>query len=323
MWRRQQEVSSGFEAIGRETQRHFEAAIREDTKFSAAHSYFANYLLGVLGESRPAGEVVPRARELVDKALELNPNSSDAHTARGNLSFQADLDWTRAEAEFQQAIALNPSSSTAHFWYAYLLSALQRFEESRKQYRAAIDLDPLWLLPRFNLASTFCYTGELETAIDLGEKLAEDFPDSLILRVGLAWVYALAGRAGDAVGLVEPMAADSSLSVRTMRCRILGLLGRPEEARALLADWERGRLPRHLSLTTAAIAYAICGQADRALVTLERDYQEGDKTLWSEYQDPQFDPLRDDPRFVAMLRLMNLPTTLRRRRQELPVVPTP
>ena len=316
-FRRYMEVSTGSEAIEREAQKHFEAAIREDPNFSAAYSYLANHLLSVLGTFRPASEVIPRARELVASALELNPNSSDAHTARGNLAFQADLDWVRAEAEFQQAIALNPSSSSAHFWYAYLLGTLQRLEEARKQYRSAIDLDPLWILPRANLAWTFFLAGDLETTILSFEKLVEDFPDSLSLRGELAWAYVLAARSNDAVKLVEPITATSDLALRLIRCAVLAVLGRPEEARTLLAEREEGRLREYLPLITTAQFYAAWGEAERALAILERDYREGDKTLWNTYQGPAFDPIRENPRFVALLRTMKLPTTLRRR----PMIP--
>ena len=54
------------------------------------------------------------------------------------------------------------------------------------------------------------------------------------------------------------------------------------------------------------------GSKERALALLERDEREGDRTLWNCYQDPFFDPIRGDPRFVALLRQEGLPTTLSR-----------
>ena len=311
-FRRHFEASSGFESRDQEVQRYFDAAIQEDPKFGAAYSYLANHLLGVLGMYRSAKEVVPRARELVARALELNPNSPDAHTACGNLAFQADLDWVHAEAEFQQAISLNPSSSTAHFWYAFLLGILQRFEESRKQYRAAIDLDPLWILPRCNLASSFFRTGDFESLTAAFEKLTREFPESLACRMSLAWSYSLVGRTGDAVGLVEALPAATDLAARATRCDILALLGRTGEAQALLADWEGGRLGEYFPLTQIAGFYAICGAPERALAVLEQDYREGDHTLWNAYQSPEFDSIRTEPRFVALLRAMKLPTHIPR-----------
>ena len=300
------------EEVDREAEKYFEEAIQKDPQFSAVHSYLANHLLGVLAITRSAREVLPRARELVARALELNPNSSDAHTAAGNLAFQADRDWTRAEAEFQQAIALNPSSSTAHLWYGYLLWVLQRFDEAKKQDLAAIELDPLWLLPRIQLVMAHAFSGDLGGAITLLEKLdgsTATLPPSVTRS---RTTMRSTGRADDALKLVEAWAGASDLETRANRATVLALLGRPEEGRALLAEWEAGRWPRYLALADVAGAYAFLGYTEKALALLERDCRDGDKVLWNAYQDPHFDPIRDDPRFVAMLRTMKLPTTLAR-----------
>jgi adenylate cyclase len=296
----------------REAVRCFEAAIREDPQFTAAYSYLANHLLASGGLTRPAREVFPRARELVAKALELNPNSSDAHTARGNLAFQADLDWTRAEAEFQQAIALNPSSSAAHMWYGYLLWVLQRFAEAKKQNLAAIELDPLWRLPRVQLGVDYEDSGEYDAAIGVWKKMGESFGDILLVRGRLAWAHAFAGRVDEAVKLVEPLERATDQYSRTIRSGVLAYLERPEELRALVRDWEAGRSTEYVSPVARAGYYAQLGEKEKALELLEQDCREGDKALWARYLEVFFDPIRDDPRFVAMIRAMKLPTKLGR-----------
>ena len=322
-FRRCSEGFAGIDALDRETEKYFDAAIREDPQFSAAYSYLANHLLAVLGQTRSARDVVPRVRELVATALALNPDSSDAHTALGNLVFQADLDWPRAEAEFQQAIALNPSSSTARFWYAYLLGVLQRFDEAKKQYRIAIDLDPLWLLPRTNLAWIHAESGDIDATIASLEKLSEQFGEIPFLRIGLAWAHACAGHADDALRAVVSSAAATDPTSRLFRSAVLAVLGQPAEARTLLAEWEAGQLGTYLSPSVVAGFYAIWGDPERALSLLEGDYREGDRTLWNVYQGAQLDPLRGEPRFVALLRAMNLPTGIPTRRMLSVVRPDP
>jgi len=309
------------EKADREAERYFDEAILEDPEFSAPLSYLANHLLGVMGITRSGKEILPRVRELVARALELNPNSSDAHTAAGNLAFQGDLDWTRAEAEFQQAIALNPSSSTARAWYGYLLGTLQRFDEAIKQDLVAIELDPLWLMPRNQLVGAHTCSGDLDGAITLLEKMSDAFRDAPRIRNSLAYHYALAGRADDALKIVEPWAGATDLDTRALRATVLAILGRPEEGRGLVAEWEAGRWPQYISLPSVAGAYAFWGETDKAVALLERDFREGDKVLWSVYQDPNFDQMRDDPRFVAFLKEMKLPTHLARSRFAFPAKP--
>jgi hypothetical protein len=94
---------------------------------------------------------------------------------------------------------------------------------------------------------------------------------------------------------------------------VLAGLGQREEIRDLLKDWEAGRWHSYLSLAEMACAYTAAGDYDKALTLLERDCQEGDRVFWTYYQIPFFDPIRDNPRFAALLQAMKLPTTLSRR----------
>jgi adenylate cyclase len=295
-----------------EAVRLFEEAVREDPQFSAAHAALANHLIGTLGVTSHAKDVIPRAREAVARALEGNPNSSTAHTACGNLAFQGDLDWARAEAEFQQGIALNPSSSNARFWYAFLLSALQRHNESIRQYRAAIELDPLWPLPQFNLAADYAVTGDMDTGIATAEQLLRTLGDSTSSRALLAWLYAVQGRDEEATRLLEPKSEFSRYRLRMFRSAILGYMGRVEELQAFVSEFESGGASEYLAPVDWASTYAILGNREKALDLLEEDYRSGDRTFWNTYQDFRFDTIREDPRFVALLRSMNLPTTLKR-----------
>ncbi|HLM91917.1 MAG TPA: adenylate/guanylate cyclase domain-containing protein [Thermoplasmata archaeon] len=308
----------GSLAADQEAVNYFEDAIREDPQFSAAYSYLANHLIAVMGITRSGKEVFPRARELVVKALELNPNSSDTHTAQGNLAMQMDLDWRRAEAEFQQAISLNPSASVPHFWYGFLLGVLQRFDEAKQQYLMAIGLDPLWLLPKLNLLGTYEMSGDLESTIALGEKLNKNLSGNPMVRSALAWAYVLSDRMDDAVRVVGSLEGPSDLTSRILRSGFLAILGKPEEARALMKDYEEGRIPGYVPPVMAASFYAIWGEKEKALTLLERDFIEGDRTLWSFYQSELLDPLRDDPRFIAILKDMNLPTAIPAHRAKMP-----
>ncbi len=288
---------------------YFEEAIRADPGFSAAYSYLGTYLISVMGISRPGREVFPRARELIAKALELNPNSSDAHTAAGNLAMQADLDWKRGEVEFRRAIELNPSSSVAHFWYGNLLCPLQRYEEATREFDLAVELDPLSFAPRLSQATTCRFTRPAEVAIALSEKLLEDFPTSPTARGVLAWAYAHAGRLEDGLRTIEPLAGAPDWHTRTVRAGFLASVGRTEEIRAMLAEYERDPGAHYVPAHVLAEVYAELGEDEKALSVLERDFREGDRTFWACYQSEEFGRLRSHPRFIELLRSAGLPTS--------------
>jgi len=295
-----------------DVEKQFEDAIRRDPRFSAAYSALATHLIATAGITRPASALFARARELAPKALELNPNSSDAHTAYANLLMQSDRDWARAEGEFQQALELNPSSSSAHLWYGYLLDTLQRFPEAKKQTLAASDLDPLWSLARVQLIAVHDHAGELEAALELRQKLTERIRESKFARWDLAFGYARLGHTREALELLPSPKEVVDFSSQGYRASILALLGRPEEFRQLMRDWEQGRFPVYVQDPMVAGGYAMIGETEKAFELLEKDSREEARVLWASYQDIAFDSIRDDPRFLAMLRELNLPTTISR-----------
>jgi len=301
------------EKVVRDTPEYFDQAIRADPKFSAAYAYLANHLLALMGESVPMKAVVSRIRALAAKSLELTPDLADAHTARGNLAMQADRDWRRAGAELRRAIALNPSSSVAHLWYGNLLSfILQRHSEARKQLRTAIDLDPLWLLPRICLIWAEADAGDIASAVSDCEHTARLFPDNSAIRVSLAWCYAFAHRDREAFELVAPMVTPPAQAVFLNPIGVQAYLGRTESARAMLTDWEAGRLRGYVPRPNAAAFYALIGEGNVALGLLEREFREPEFCNWGDYQGPWFDSIREEPRFVSLLRRLNLPATLSR-----------
>lgn len=297
----------------REAWSDFETAIQRDPQFAEAYAYLANHLLGAAEDALPAKEVIARIRELVAKALELAPHLPDAHTAQGNLAAQADHDWRRAEVEFRRAIVLNPSSAVTHFWYGSSLSFfLQRHEQATKEFRTAIELDPLWLYPRLNLIWTHVDAGHLASAMSECETTAQLFPDSAAVRVALAWCYALANRDREALKQVETVAASRALSVFRNPIAVLAYLGRTEDARSLLADWEANHLEGYFPPTNVAAFYALVGDGDTALCLLEQKLREDGFLFLGDYQGAWYDSIRADPRFVSLLRRLDLPTTLSR-----------
>ena len=308
-------ISSSPE-LDQEAVSHFEKAIQEDPRFAAAHARLANHLITSGGSTRPWTDVVGWARDLASKALELDPNSSEAHMAQGNVALQADRDWNRAEAEFQQSIALNPSNSLARSWYALLLEILQRHGEVKKQLQAAIEQDPLNIEHRVFLVNAHWAAGELGAAETLLERLVKDFPvhANAWSREGLALLYAWTGKSSDAMRMIEPLASATDVGSRLYHAQFMALMGRPEEARALLAEWEAGRFAERLMVGNLGELCACMGDYERALALLERSARQGEPALPFHYEDAEFDPIRDDPRFVALLRELNLPTTLARPR---------
>jgi adenylate cyclase len=287
----------------------FEEAVRLDPKLTVAYSHWAHAYALALGESVSLREGYPQARRLVAQALELDPNSSDAHLAAASVAFQCERDWAKAEAEFQRAIQLNPSNAFALGWYGILLLVLQRYDESIRMAGLAMQLDPAASDLHFFSSLAKVLSGRADEAV--GEATAYFEPRGTPrdhLRLALLLLHA--GRLADsrrALAKVAVVPDEADVQLRVYHAAVSALQGDPTFARRLIAAVAGNEFRGYLSGSRLAELYSATGDVDATITTLERDQREGDNTLFWEYQFATFEPLRDDPRFQSLLRAIRLP----------------
>jgi adenylate cyclase len=290
-----------------EAVRHFEFATRLDPTLAEAYAAWANLYVIVSGDEVPMREVMPRARALAQQALEISPDLSEAHSALGNIALQFDHDWELAETEFTTAIALNSSNVTAYRFYAMLLATLGRYDEAKQVLRRAIQLDPGGS-DQMALAFAEVQTGN----IDVGVRMAEEsgghrHRESIGRRSYLGLVYLEAGRRADALRVADAPSEGEDELERFDSALLDAMLGRPDAARQVAEEAERGESKSYTSSAHLAMLYSALGERERALDLLEQDDREGDAILWLYHRRKFFDPIRDDPRFVALLEKYRIP----------------
>ena len=108
---------------------------------------------------------MPRARTAALKALQIDPNLSEAHTALALIVQNYDWDWKTAEKEFRRAIELNPNYATAHHWYAEHLTWQGRFDEAMQESERARVLDPLSLIIAADNGAILYFSRKYDRAI--------------------------------------------------------------------------------------------------------------------------------------------------------------
>ncbi len=290
----------------REAERCFEEATKLDPNFAEAYAAWANLYVLASGDQVPMREVMPRARELAARAIELDPDSADAHAALGNIALQFDHDWTRAEFEFERAIELNPSNVTAYRFYGLFMMAQERFDEAKELFRREVRLDPAGAGSGL-LAWAEFEGGHFDAALRELENEVTDHPDRVGTHTMLGILYFARGRTDLADREAAVPLGDASEVVRFDHALLEGLLGRPEEARAILAAVDRKGWGDYLGPGYLAMLHSAIGEKGRALDLLELDYREGDALLWLWYRGVYFDPIRSDPRFLALLRQYGTP----------------
>jgi adenylate cyclase len=298
--------STMSEAGPEEAFRWFERATTLDPSLADAWAAWANLYVIAAGDYFPFRDVMPRARELAARALELDPDSSDAHATLANIALQFDNDWTAAESEFQTAIALNPSNATAYKFYGTLLVALDRVDEAKQAFRHLVRLDPSGH-HRGGLAWAELAAGNLEAALKYlkDEDRHDGHPAHHAVMRGLFFVEA--GHLDEARKEIDNAPSPENDDERFDQALVRAMLGTPAPARAILKEIAAGGLKTYISSAHLAMLYGALGENEKALELLEKDFREGDHILWLHYRASFFDGIRSDPRFLGMMREMGLP----------------
>ncbi len=251
----------------------------------------------------PPVEVLPKARAALVRAIELDESLAEAHAGIAYIRAYYEWDWRVAEQEFKRALELRPGYADAYFSYSRFLASRGRLDEAIAQIGRAMELDPLSLPLQANRALLNYFAGRYDTArTELGDILKTDSSD-VLARWGLALVAEQQGRPDEAIALLEPISA-TSLNRKSSLGHAYGIAGRAAQARSVL-DTLRARAARsYVPSYYFALVHLGLGERDPALQYLERAYQERSTVLAYLRIDPRLAPLRDHPRFVALVRRM-------------------
>ena len=248
------------------------------------------------------------AKEAALKAIELDPNLAEAHTSLAFTAFLHDWDWPVAERRFKQALELNPQYPLAHHWYAEFLNEMGRFDEAMNEIRRAQSLDPMSVLIHRDIGwHLFCQRRYDEAIAQLRETLTLD--------AGFAAARTLLARALSAKGLhrdalhelEQTRHAISPSTYLSFRGYIDAAAGDRSNAVAAIAELRQLSGSAYVSPYYLALIHTALGQSADALTELERSHAEQDSTLVTLSIDPRFDPLRDEPRFKALVARMQFP----------------
>lgn len=137
---------------------YYEKAISNDSTFALAYAGLAGawYGLSSWGWHQPYLEGIGKARDYSNKALEIDPDCSEAHIVKGLCFFYPDRKFKEAENEFLRSIQLNPNSSSAHQAYAQLLMITGPIRKSREHMDRLMELEPYFWVAH-NLDSWIYY----------------------------------------------------------------------------------------------------------------------------------------------------------------------
>lgn len=288
---------------------NFQQATEMDPHYAPAFAALADsYTLLTAYTSVSATLYMPQARAAALRALELDQNLAEAHTALALIVQNHDWDWQTSEKEYRRAIELNPNYATAHQWYAEHLMWLGRFDEALRESERARQLDPLSLIIASDHGALLYYSRHYDRAIEQFRTVLRKDPN--FGRAGSVLTFAYVEKA-----MFSQALANAEISRRffgdgpgywSPRAYIYGRAGQLEQAGRELEKLEK--VSRHESQSPAVMLWAHLGMGNKeeALADLEKAYSEHLGILATLKVEPAFDPLRSDPRFQDLLRRVGL-----------------
>jgi serine/threonine-protein kinase len=282
---------------------YFNQAIERDPTYALAYTGLADAYYNLSNLHLAPREAMPRVREAAQRALALDDSLSAAHTAMGLVLVWYDWNFPKGEQEFQRALALNPNDVDAHLRYGDFLVAMGRFDAGIAEKRRAVELDPLSINPSWDLTRAYYYAGRYDESIEQGKRTQEldrNFPYVYYLEAQIA------NRRGNpqrAVALMQralDLGGRNTLLVATWGY-INARIGNRQEALNAMAEL-RAKSSKYVLPLFLARIHAALGEDDQALDYLERVYADrSESVVWLKV-DPSFEPLRNDPRFLALLK---------------------
>jgi eukaryotic-like serine/threonine-protein kinase len=283
----------------------FEEAVKLDPNYAPAFSglsdayLWAGYNEGVL----TAAEAKPKAKAAAEKAIQLDDTSAEAHTSLATFKLFYEYDWAGCESEFRRAFALNPNYAFAHDQFGLGLAFQGRLDEAYAEGKRASELDPLSpQIPLDNLIG-LVWQGKYQAAAEEVKRAEELDPGYFFAHWGYGWLGIEAGKPGDAIPeLRKAKAMESPAFVTAWLGYAYGASGDRTHALAEIEDLKKRSLHGFVPPFNLAIVYLGLGDRQHALDYLERAYAASSQWMGWLKNDRIFNPLRSEPRFVALMR---------------------
>lgn len=288
---------------------YFKQALEKDPNYALAYSGLADAysLLGEFG-SGPPQETFGRARDYAEKAIALDDSLADAHLSLGIVKLFFDWDLAGAQRELERAKQLNPNNAQVYHFYGHYLEISGRLTEAIAETKRGVDLDPTNLILNNELALAYQFAGKYDEALVQYRRTVEMDPSFTHSAESIAGVYEELGRFGDALAelnKLKPVLKDDPGFLGDLGY-VQARLGKAVEAKNIAEQLQGRRAHEFVDAGFIAMVYAGLGDADHAMVWLEKHFQEkGAGCPWLKL-DSHFKSLRSDPRFIDLVRRIGL-----------------
>ena len=287
-----------------EARRFFEQVLAIDPDFAPAISGLAScdFLLGFFGRL-PFEAAMPAAEKGFRRALELDPDLSQARSLLGWVKMFYHWDIAGGVEEFDRALRIDPNDPIARHGMADYYMILGDRERSVEEVMAARRVDPLSRVTVIPVIGHLMMARRYEEALDETRQWMELFPDDKgVIVTWLPMILKLQGRYEEALEEERSLYPPDSGYLKAVEQGFED--GGPRGADRAAGDYLASRSSP--SPILVARTYAAAGEVDLAFEWLDRAYAVREPQLLHVVAYPQFDAIRSDPRYEELLRRIGI-----------------
>jgi adenylate cyclase len=285
---------------------YFKAAIKIEPDYALAYYYMAS-CYGTLSffNYLPPEKCLPQMNQATQQFLKFADESAERHLALADM----ESDFAAATIELKKAIELNPNSADAHVSFATHMAFDGNYTEAIKHASIAHNLDPFSLINNYHVAVVYWMAGDYEKVLEYGRRLVELEPGfyggHVIIGFGLEGLK----RYKEAVPEIEMAVNQNYVSATLLRLGLIyGLIGEKAKAREVLVKMENLRSTQWVGNYDIGVVYMAMGEFDEAFQYFEKaiEKQEG-LMVFLKYTIRNFTEFKQDPRTKKLLEKIGLP----------------
>jgi pentatricopeptide repeat protein len=289
---------------------YFEQAIKLDSTFAMAYAGLADsyYIMPFYINGKDKDSLFKLSKEYVEKALSIDKNNAQAHATFGSMLCYEDWNWKASEKELKLAIKLNPNYATAHQYYSELLQILGRTEEARIEMDKALELNPYSWIMHTNSAQFYLDEGLFEKAIIDANKAIELNKNKIRPYNIIMNCYTYLGKDDEAMAVWEEsikLEANPDIELNKGLRDAFNKSGMKGFWKFFLDIWPK-KDGAYTFPVGMAQNLAYLGETEKALELLELAYKSRDQAIIDIKTEYDFKDLRNEPRFLAILKKLNL-----------------
>jgi TolB-like protein/Tfp pilus assembly protein PilF len=287
----------------------FEKALSHDPKFALAYAGLADAYAGLpVSTGTPAEDALAKAKQAAEQALSIDPNLAEAVNVLAEVA-EYTWNWPEAERLFQRVFELNPSYAQAYHDYGFYLLAMNRVNDSITSTRKACMLDPLSVYFAADLAWNPYQLGNTDESIRQLQLTLSMDPRFPTTHMYLAMAYAGREEFDNALAAAKrsvELDPENLFTIGTLGY-VYGKAGQTSEAQEILERLRGTARDRRVSAFHFAFVELGLGNREMVLDYLWKAFEERFYILPLINVIPEFAPLRPEPRYRELLRMMGVP----------------